>query len=204
ETKDSSIAQVVTQQGIEDLPLNGRNPESLLVLSGLATSNMTLNGGDLTGSKYIQGSNCSGQYSVAGGAANGVNFLLDGGDNNDAFSNVNLPIPFPDALQEFSVQTEGLPAQYGLHPGGVVNIVTKSGTNALHGDLFYFMRNGDLNARQEETLKRDTLKRNQFGGTVGDRIIKDKLFFFAGYQGTRQRSDPATNTAYVPTTAALN
>ena len=96
---------------------------------------MTLNGGDLTGSKNIQGSNGSGQYSVAGGAANGVNFLLDGGDNNDAFSNVNLPIPFPDAVQEFNVQTSGLPAQYGLHPGGVVNIVTKSGSNAFHGDF---------------------------------------------------------------------
>ena len=79
--------------------------------------------------------------------ANGVNYLLDGGDNNDAFSNVNLPIPFPDAVQEFSVQTNGLPAQYGLHPGGVVNIVTKSGANAFHGDLFEFLRNGDLNAR---------------------------------------------------------
>ena len=92
---------------------------------------MTLNGGDLTGSKNMGGSNGSGQFSVAGGAANGLNFLLDGGDNNDAFSNVNMPIPFPDAVQEFSVQTNGLPAQYGLHPGGVVNIVTKSGANAF-------------------------------------------------------------------------
>jgi hypothetical protein len=111
ETKDSSISQVIQEQRIVDLPLNGRNPASLLMISGLATSSMTLNGGDLTGSKNIQGSNGSGQYSVAGGAANGVNFLLDGGDNNDAFSNVNLPIPFPDAVQEFSVQTSGLPAK---------------------------------------------------------------------------------------------
>jgi hypothetical protein len=212
ETKDTSISQVISQQPIVDLPLNGRNPADLLSLSGLAISSsasnsmgMTLNGGDLTGSKNIQGTSGSGQYSVAGSSANGVNFLLDGGDNNDAFSNVNLPIPFPDALQEFSVQTEGLPAQYGLHPGGVVNIVTKSGTNQLHGDVFEFLRNGDLNARQEETLVRDSLKRNQFGGTIGDRIIKDKLFFFAGYQGTRQRSDPINQpAAYVPTQATLN
>src|SRR5664279_3856078 len=138
---------------------------------------MNLNGGDLTGSKNIQGpSGGSVQVSVAGGAANGVNFLLDGGDNNDAFSNVNLPIPFPDAVQEFSVQTNGLPAQYGLHPGGVVNIVTKSGANALHGDLFEFLRNGDLNARQAGLVQpsgsvvqppRDSLKRSQYGGTVG-------------------------------------
>jgi hypothetical protein len=189
-----------------DLPLNGRNLTSLLTLSGVATAgaDMTLNGGDLTGSKNIQGtSGGSAQISVAGGAANGVNYLLDGGDNNDAFSNVNLPIPFPDAVQEFSVQTSGLPAQYGLHPGGVVNIVTKSGSNAFHGDAFEFLRNGDLNARQNSTPLRDTLKRSQFGGVAGGRIIKDKLFFFGGYQGTRQRSDPATQTAYTPTAATL-
>ena len=80
---------------------------------------------------------------MAGSQANGVSYLLDGGDNNDAFSNVNLPIPFPDAVQEFSVQTNALPAQYGLHPGGVVNIVTKSGTNSFHGDVFEFLRNYD-------------------------------------------------------------
>jgi hypothetical protein len=206
ETRDSSISQVIEQQRIVDLPLNGRNLTSLLTLSGVATAggDMTLNGGDLTGSKNMQGtSGGSAQISIAGGSANGVNYLLDGGDNNDAFSNVNLPIPFPDAVQEFSVQTSGLPAQYGLHPGGVVNIVTKSGSNSFHGDVFEFLRNGDLNARQEGTPLRDTLKRNQFGGTAGGRIIKDKLFFFGGYQGTRQRSDPAAQTAYTPTAATL-
>lgn len=213
ETKENAISQLVGQQAIEDLPLNGRNPTQLFILSG-ATSNMTLNSSDLTGSKNIQGSNGSGQFSVAGAQANGINFLLDGGDNNDSFSNVNMPIPFPDAIQEFNVQFEGLPAQFGLHPGGVVNIVTKSGTNQLHGDLFDYFRNGDLNARPEgyggpgfsvnTQQVRDSLKRNQFGGTVGGRVIKDKLFFFAGYEGTRQRSDPAQNTAYVPTAAALN
>jgi hypothetical protein len=207
ETKENSIAQLVDQQRMVDLPLNGRNPADLLKITGFSTSTMNVNGSDLTGSKNIQGSNGSGTYSIAGSAANGVNFLLDGGDNNDAFSNVNLPIPFPDAVQEFNVQTSGLPAQYGLHPGGVVNIVTKSGTNALHGNLFEFLRNGDLNARPKGVInqqpKRDSLKRNQFGGTVGGPVLKDKLFFFGGYQGTRQRSDPAQNTAYVPTAAAL-
>jgi hypothetical protein len=207
ETKENSIAQVVDQQRLIDLPLNGRNPADLLRVTGFSTSAMTINGGDLTGSKNIQGSNGSGQYSIAGSAANGVNFLLDGGDNNDAFSNVNLPIPFPDAVAEFSVQANGLPAQYGLHPGGVVNIVTKSGSNSLHGDLFYFLRNADLNARTKGVIglqpARDSLKRNQFGGTAGGRIIKDKLFFFGGFQGTRQRSDPTENTAYVPTAATL-
>src|SRR5690348_5849172 len=176
ETKENSIAQMVDTQRMVDLPLNGRNLTQLLTITGFSTSSMNLRGGDLTGSKNMGGSDASGQFSVAGSSANGVNFLLDGGDNNDAFSNVNMPIPFPDAVQEFSVQTNGLPAQYGLHPGGVVNIVTNSGTNSLHGDLFDFLRNGDLNARPRGVYNsqpvRDSLKRNQFGGTVGGPIRK--------------------------------
>ncbi len=210
ETKENSISQVVNQQNIVEMPLNGRNLTQLLTLTGAGTSAPA---GDLTGSKNIQGSNGSGTFSVAGGQANGVSYLLDGGDNNDAFSNVNLPIPFPDAVQEFSVQTNAIPAQYGLHPGGVVNIVTKSGSNAFHGDVFDFLRNYELNGRPKGLVTlagsvsqpaRDSLKRNQFGGVAGGRIIKDKLFFFGGYQGTRQRSNPASTTAHVPTAAVLN
>jgi len=201
ETKENAISQVIDQKRIEDLPLNGRNPTQLITLTGAAT---TTPAGDLTGSKNIQGSNGSGTFSVAGGQANGLSYLLDGGDNNDAFSNVNLPLPFPDALQEFSVQTSAMPAQYGLHPGGVVNAVTKSGSNSFHGDLFEFLRNGDFNARQANTPARDTLKRSQFGGVAGGRIIRDKLFYFGGYQGTRQRSTPPSTISYVPTAAALN
>src|SRR5277367_3714069 len=190
ETKDNSLSQVIEQKRVVDLPLNGRNPTQLLLLIEGTT---TAPAGDLTGSKNIQGSNGSGTFAVAGGQANGNNYLLDGGDNNDPFSNVNLPIPFPDALQEFNVLTNALPAQYGLHPGAAVNFVTKSGANAFHGDFFEFLRNGDLNARQEGTLARDTLKRSQFGGVVGGRIIRDKLFFFGGYQGTQQRSNPPSS-----------
>ncbi len=210
ETKENSISQVVNQQNIVEMPLNGRNLTQLLTLTGAGTSAPA---GDLTGSKNIQGSNGSGTFSVAGGQANGVSYLLDGGDNNDAFSNVNLPIPFPDAVQEFSVQTSAIPAQYGLHPGGIVNIVTKSGSNSFHGDVFDFLRNYELNARPKGLVTvagsvsqpaRDSLKRNQFGGVAGGKIIRDKLFFFAGYQGTRQRSNPSSTTAHVPTAAALN
>ena len=201
ETKENSISQVIEQRKIVDLPLNGRNLTQLLTLTGAGT---TAPAGDLTGSKNIQGSAGSGTFSVAGGQANGVSYLLDGGDNNDAFSNVNLPIPFPDAVQEFSVQTNGVSAQYGLHPGGTVNIVTKSGTNALHGDIFEFLRNYDLNARQRGAAARDSLKRSQFGGVIGGKIVRDKIFFFAGYQGTRQRSNPAATIAHVPTAASLN
>ncbi len=209
ETKDSGIAQVMDTEKVVDLPLNGRNLTQLLTLVGGGTSTP---GGDLTGSKNIQGSNGSGTFSVGGGQANGVNYLLDGGDNNDAFSNVNLPIPFPDAVQEFSVETNALQAQFGLHPGGAVNVVTKSGSNAFHGDLFEFLRNYDLNARTKGLVEvsgsvaqplRDSLKRNQFGGTAGGKIIRDKLFFFGGYQQTTQRSNPGLNTAHVPTALTI-
>lgn len=200
ETKENSIAQVIEQRKIVELPLNGRNLVQLLTLTGAGT---TTPAGDLSGSKNMLGSQASLTFSVAGGQANSVNYLLDGGDNNDAFSNVNLPVPFPDAVEEFNVQTNAVPAQYGLHPGGVVNIVTKSGTNALHGDVFDFLRNYEMNAHQRNTPARDSLKRNQFGGVVGGRIIKDKLFFFGGYQGTRQRSNPTGTQAHVPTAAAL-
>lgn len=197
ETKETSVSQVIDEKRIVDLPLNGRQPTQLILLSGAA---LTTPGGGMTGTKSFFSSTT---ISVAGGQANGVNYLLDGGDNNDSFSNVNLPIPFPDALQEFSVQTSSLPARFGLHPGGVVNAVTKSGTNKWHGDLFEFLRNGDVNARNFFAPVHDSLKRNQFGGTVGGKIITDKLFFFAGYQGTRNRSDPPNNTAFVPTVATL-
>ena len=209
ETKDSAIAQVMEQRKIVDLPLNGRNLTQLLTLTGGGT---TAPAGDLTGSKNIQGSQTSGTFSVAGSQANGVSYLLDGGDNNDAFSNVNLPIPFPDAVQEFSVQTNAMQAQFGLHPGGAVNIVTKSGTNGFHGDLFEFLRNYALNARTKGLVTSsgsvlqpalDSLKRSQFGGTAGGKIIRDKLFFFGGYQQTVQRSNPGTNTAHVPTALTL-
>jgi hypothetical protein len=195
ETKDSAIAQVMEQRKIVDLPLNGRNLTQLLTLTGGGTSTP---GGDLTGSKNIGGSEASGTFSVAGGQANGISYLLDGGDNNDSFSNVNLPIPFPDAVQEFSVQTNAMQAQFGLHPGGVVNVVTKSGTNALHGDLFDFLRNYELNARTKGLVEpggsvaqptRDSLKRNQFGGTVGGKIKRDKLRLSANRAAQQPRDE---------------
>src|SRR2546427_336151 len=103
-----------------------------------------------------------------------------------------LPLPFPDALQEFKVETSGLAASQGLSAGAQVNAVTKSGTNEFHGDLFEFVRNDLFNATEyfaavdpgTGNKKHSTLKRNQYGGTVGGPIVRNKLFFFGGYQGT--------------------
>ena len=183
ETKENTVSQVIEERRITELPLNGRQPTQLILISGASAATPA---GNLTGSKNYQSSTT---MSVAGGQGNQTNYLLDGGQNFDTYTNVNLPFPFPDALQEFSVETSSLPARNGLHPGGVVNIVTKSGTNQWHGDLFEFVRNGDVNARNFFAPTHDTLKRNQYGGTVGNKIIKDKLFFFFGYQGTRNRQE---------------
>jgi hypothetical protein len=198
QTQDNSISQVIDQRRIAELPLNGRQPTQLILISGAA---VTAPVGDLTGSKNFYSST---NISVAGGQANQLNYLLDGGDNNDTFSNVNLPFPFPDALREFSVETNALPARNGLHPGGVVNIVTQSGSNQFHGEVFEFLRNNVLNATNFFSPSRDTLKRNQFGGTFGGPVLHNRFFFFGGYQGTRNRQTPKSTTAHIPSQAALN
>lgn len=201
QTESAAISNVMDSQRMVDLPLNGRQATQLVLYSG---ASLMAPGGDETGSKNFYSSVT---ISVAGGQANGTNYLLDGGDNNDTFSNVNLPFPFPDALEEFSVETSALPARNGLHPGGVVNLVTKSGTNQIHGDVFEFYRDGAFNALPKQMTSTppgpDTLLRNQFGGTIGGSIIPNKLFWFAGYQATRARAASSAST-HVATQAALN
>ena len=198
QTQQNSISQVVDQQRIVELPLNGRDPTQLITISGAAINHSD---GTNTGNKSFYTSQ---SISVAGSAGNTTNYLLDGGDNMDSFTNINMPFPFPDALAEFSVETSVLPAQNGLHPGGLVNAVTKSGSNEWHGDVFEFVRNGDVNAINYFALGQDSLKRNQFGGTFGGRIIPNKLFFFGGIQETIVRQDPSGSSAFIPTQAALN
>src|SRR5690242_6114365 len=198
QAEQTSVSQVINQTNIVNMPLNGRQPTQLVLISG---ASVVTGGGDMTGSKNYWSSTT---ISIGGGQGNGTNYLLDGGNNVDTMTNVNLPFPFPDALQEFSVDTNALPARNGSQPGGVVNIVTKSGTNQYHGDVFEFLRNGDVNARNFFAPTHDLLKRNQFGGTLGGKIIRDKLFFFGGYQGTRIRNVSPSTTAWVPTPAELN
>jgi hypothetical protein len=197
ETQSTGVSQVIDQRRVVDLPLNGRQPTELILLSGAAVQAPA---SDVASSKNYPSSTT---ISVAGGQINGTYYLLDGGDHNDFFGTINLPLPFPDALQEFSVQTSTVPASYGVRGGAAVNAVTKSGTNQIHGDLFEFVRNGYFNARNFFAPTTDTLRRNQFGGTAGGPIVHNKLFFFGGYQGTRTRTAPQTRTDFVPTAAAL-
>jgi hypothetical protein len=199
QTEDTSISEVVDQRRIADLPLNGRQATDLILLAGGAAVPPGAGGRFVTSHDFPT----SPGVSISGGQENGNNYLLDGGDHNDTHSNINLPFPFPDALQEFSVQSSGISARYGVHPYGVVNVVTKSGTNQVHGTLFEFVRNGNFNARNAFAKAQDSLRRNQYGYTAGLPIIKDKLFFFNGLQATRTRTAPPTTISFVNTADSL-
>jgi carboxypeptidase family protein/TonB-dependent receptor-like protein len=194
ELQSTSVGAVMENARILELPLNGRNPVELIQMIGAAVPAGTAGTAGMPGGRFI---------SIGGGLLSGVSYVLDGTLYNNPFDALNLPFPFPDALQEFKVETSSLTAQNGLHSAGTVSAVVKSGTNAFHGDVFEFFRNGDLNARNANATRRDTLKRNQYGGTLGGPIIQNKLFFFGGYQGTRTRSDPADLTGFVPTARML-
>lgn len=196
ETETADLGQVINDKAVVDLPLNGRNPVQLVVLSGASSAI-----GGFIGSKNYPTSET---ISIAGGTTNGTDYLMDGGYYNDVFSAVNLPLPFPDALQEFSVQTSSIPASYGERAGGVVNAVTKSGTNEFHGDAFEFVRNGIVNATNYFATKVDEQKRNQFGGTFGGPIKHDKLFAFGAWQQTILRTAPPTSISFTPTSAEIN
>ena len=197
-TSSAAVGQLVNQKITVDLPLNGRTTETLVFLlpgANNVTNNYCGAGGE--GGVYP-----TEQYAdVNGGGPNGVNYQLDGTDNNDTYMNTNLPFPDPDAVQELNVQTGNMSAEYGNAVSGVVNIVTKSGTNQFHGDTFDFVRNYIFDSRNFFAPTRDPLKQNQFGGTLGGPIKKDKLFFFVSYQGTRTRTAPNGQIAVVPTTA---
>src|SRR5947207_6132292 len=199
ETRSTAVGQVMENVRILELPLNGRQVTDLIVLSGAAVGG----GAQATGTATSGRNYPTDSISVGGGLNNCLVNKPDGGTHNDPYNNLNLPLPFPDALQEFKVETSALQAQYGQHSSAAVNAVTKSGTNDFHGDLFEFVRNGAMNARNTFAPQRDSLKRNQYGGVLGGPVVRNKLFFFGGYQGTKQRSAPITNFEYVPTAAMV-
>src|SRR4026209_146334 len=190
ETRSTGVGQVIDNQQVTEIPLNGRQATELIFLSGLATAAPA---GDLNTNKNFP----TVTISVAGGQANGITYIMDGGTHNDPFNNLNLPTPFPDALQEFKVETSALPARYGHHAASAVNVVTKSGTNQLHGDVFEFVRNHRFNEKNYFATVKDSLNRNQFGGTMGGPIRKNKLFAFGAYQGRIEHSDPTTTISFV-------
>lgn len=196
DTRNSTLNTVITNKMMTDLPLNGRNVLQLLrVTPGTLTTSGTFNqaatrpeaGGEL--------------ISASGGRGNSTTFVMDGGIHEDPYTEVANVLPNPDAVQEFSYQTNNYGAKFAGRGGGVVNIVTRSGTNEYHGSFFEYLRNAKLNARNFFAPRNDGLKRNQYGFAFGGPIVRDRTFFFGSWQGTQVRSLPSNLTAIVPTAA---
>jgi hypothetical protein len=199
QTDTSSLGEVVSTTQINQLPLNGRDYIQLATLTtGVVRTSSGTNGN--TG-----GSSTGGLNSFVANGTRGTlnNFLLDGIDNNSNDNGGVVLRTNVDAIQEFKLQTNSYSAEFGRSGGAVVNAITKSGTNSYHGNLFEFFRNSALDARdyfEDPTEKKASFKQNQFGGTFGGPVIKNKLFFFGDYQGTSIRN-PLTWVSTVPSPA---
>lgn len=198
--EDSTLKQTVDSKTLTEMPLNGRQMTDLVVLMGGTVSIPSNDEADIVGSKTFYSSV---EISIAGGQGNYTDYRLDGADHNDYMTNINLPFPFPDAVSQFSVESTAMGANQGLHPGGLVNVVTKSGTNQYHGTAFEFIRNNYIDATNFFSVSPDQLHQNQFGGVFGGPIIRNKLFAFAGYQHTILNQAQANKVDYIPTAANL-
>src|SRR5579864_6867147 len=193
DTTSTQLGAVVNDRFMTQLPLNSRDTYQFLQLQPGVQSQM--------GNPLIYGSDQSGAVSVNGGRGRANNFSVNGGDANDAFVNLPTVQPSPDSIQEFRVLTNTFDAEYGRNSGSVVNVVTKSGTNRYHGDMYEFFRNKVLNARNYFESERPNFQQNQFGATLGGPIRKDQTFFFASYEGRRIRRPTTFPVVYVPTAA---
>ncbi len=204
ETESSALGDVVASEQVVDLPLNGRDYTQLATLT-TGVVKITENGGGINGSTTPTNGNAGGAFAVNGTRGNLNNFLLDGVDNNSNDNAGNVLKTNVDAIQEFKVQTSNYSAEFGRSGGAVINATTKSGTNEFHGTAFEFLRNSALDARgyfEPSGQPKAPFRQNQFGGTLGGRIIRDKTFFFMDYQGTRIGTSQ-TDISTVPTTAEL-
>jgi hypothetical protein len=201
ETNSAMESTLVDSVRLRQLPLNGRNPLQLQFLTPGVTAASAESGGENVG------------VSINGSRGTMNNYMIDGGNAVDGFTNTAQVFPSPDALQEFSVIQFSLSAEYGRSGGGTINAVTKSGTNRFHGGLFEFVRNDKFNARSFFAPSRQTLRQNQFGGVIGGPVFlprfgiggrqpgydgRDRTFFFVSYQGTIQRFAATTTIPSLP------
>ena len=191
ETSSTQLGTVVNDRAIVQLPLNQRDTYQFLSLQPGVQSQV---GADL----YYGGSS-TGSVSVNGGRGRSNNFNVNGGDANDLFANLPTVQPSPDSVEEFRILTNGFDAEYGRNSGSVVNVVTKSGTNQFHGDLYEFNRNRSLNAKNYLDPTKESFILNQFGATLGGPIKKDRTFFFASYDGRRRVHGVSSGSVTLPT-----
>ena len=205
DTTSGTLSQVIDEARVVDLPLNGRNAAVLVTLvAGIVDATNEGNGVNQGNGKTFPSAVVT---SANGTLPNQSNYLLNGGNNVDEMTNVNGPFPFPDAVQEFSVQTSNYNAEFGQSAGAVVNIVTKSGTKKFHGDAFEFLRNGYFNAKPYFATTADNFHKHTFGGTIGGPVIIPHFStgastqFFFGYQHTLYHANSSATSTNVPTLA---
>jgi outer membrane receptor protein involved in Fe transport len=205
ETENATVGTTVDGNSIYELPLNGRNTLDLLATQPGATP------------KNTEASRQAGSYSIGGMRSDSVTYLLDGGNNNHLINNDVVINPNPDAVAEFRVLESNYAAEYGRNAGGVVSVVTKSGTNGVHATAFDYVRNEDFDANtffnNQQGVARQILKRNQYGATIGGPVLlphvidgRNKLFFFFSYEGQKQSANAQSNkvTTYTPLEAQGN
>jgi hypothetical protein len=217
ETTSTQMGDVITGTQMTAIPLNGRSYTDLLALQPgvvpVQTGEYTVaaSGADLTPSGNLN----SGNLSISGGRESANGFMVNGGNVEEPGSNGSGVIPDLDAIAEFRILTDNFDAEYGQYSGGLINVVTKSGTNQFHGDAFDFLRNTSLDTRNFYAYNQtnpvtgaqipgsaiEAFRQNQFGGTFGGPIVHNKVFFFGDYQGTRTAQGEDTGLIAVPTTA---
>ena len=192
ETSSTQLGAVVNNRSVNELPLNARDTYQFLQLQPGVQSQLGSSGGT------FYGSSDAGAVSVNGGRGRSNNFSVNGGDANDAFVNLPTVQPTPDAIEEFRVISNTFDAEYGRNSGAVVNVITKSGTNQWHGDIYEYFRNTVLNAQGFFNTVKPQENQNQFGGTFGGPLKKDRTFFFVSYEGRRVRQGISGQTVIVP------
>ncbi len=197
DVSSAALSEVVDSKRIVELPLNGRDAATLSTL----VPGMVLTTVDRESGKTIPGAL---RMSTNGTESRQVSFRLDGTSHSDPYYQQNQPFPFPDALQEFSIQTSNYSAAQGNSAGAVVNAVTRSGTNALHGGAFGYLRDGKFTAKNYFASEKDFLKRKQYGGFAGGPIVRNKVFFFTGWQGTTIDNRGSNLVQFAPTTDQRN
>ena len=199
-TTTAEIGTTVGQEAVRELPLNGRNPSALVLLSSGVVNVLNTGGGTQQGETTMPDESGA----SAGGGRQGITYyMLDGAPNMDTYMSLAAPFPNPDATQEFRVITNNFDAHYGFAPGAVVSIQTKSGANQFHGGAFEFVRNSTLNASDYYGKTVDPLHRNTLGGYVGGPVLRDKFFFFGNYQYERNSQQATNQFANFPTAAMM-
>jgi hypothetical protein len=206
ETESTEVGEVVTAASMTTVALNGRSFTDLLALQPgiVPVSTQTGDSIVMAGATVAippSGTLNPGNQSISGQREDANGFMINGGDVKELMNGGTSIIPDLDSIAEFRILTNNFDAQYGNYSGGIINVITKSGANEIHGDAFEFLRNTALDARNFYSPDRSFYRQNQFGGTVGGPIKKNKLFYFADYQGTRTSQGIDSGLISVPTLA---